>query len=203
MSVGCASALEARGKEVWVDVEGIRDGEVFPEALRRAIESSDAFVFVISPDSVHSSFCEEEVEHAARLNKRIVPLSLRPVADEELPADVRFRNWIPASGDGEFEGTVERLVTALDTDLEWERQHSRLTVKALEWDQSGRDRSFLLRGADLQRCGALARRRSRQGSRSDGARGGVPCRRTARNGAQATRLGRGQPRRGRHVDRAC
>ena len=144
-----ASALEARGKGVWVDVEGIRDGEVFPEALRRAIESSDAFVFVISPDSVHSSFCEEEVEHAARLNKRIVPLSLRPVADEDLPADVRFRNWIPTSGDGEFEGTVERLVTALDTDLEWERQHSRLTVKALEWDQSGRDRSFLLRGADL------------------------------------------------------
>ena len=59
------SALEARGKDVWVDVDGIRDGEVFPEALRRAIESSDAFVFVISPDSVHSSFCEEEVEHAA------------------------------------------------------------------------------------------------------------------------------------------
>ena len=144
------SALRARGKDVWVDVDGIRDGEVFPDALHRAIESSDAFVFVISPDSVHSSFCEEEVEHAAHLNKRIVPLSLRPVADEDLPADVRFRNWIPTSGDGEFEGTVERLVTALDTDLEWERQHSRLTVKALEWDQSGRDRSFLLRGAELR-----------------------------------------------------
>ncbi len=47
-----ASALEERGKTVWVDVDGIRDGEVFPEALRRAIESSDAFVFVISPDAV-------------------------------------------------------------------------------------------------------------------------------------------------------
>ena len=46
-----ASALQDRGKEVWVDVDGIRDAEVFPEALRRAIESSDAFVFVISPDS--------------------------------------------------------------------------------------------------------------------------------------------------------
>src|SRR5581483_3487409 len=44
----------------------------------------------------------------------------------------------------------DRLVTALDTDLDWERQHSRVTVKALEWDQSGRDRSFLLRGADLR-----------------------------------------------------
>jgi WD40 repeat protein len=135
---------------VWVDVDGIRDGEVFPEALRRAIESSDSFVFVISPDSVRSSFCEEEVEHAASLNKRIVPLSLRPVPDEELPVEVRFRNWVPAGADEEFDGTVERLVTALDTDLEWERQHSRLTIKALEWEQAERDRSFLLRGADLR-----------------------------------------------------
>ena len=61
-----ASSLQDRGKDVWVDVDGIRDGEVFPEALRRAIEASDAFVFVLSPDSVRSSFCEEEVEHAAR-----------------------------------------------------------------------------------------------------------------------------------------
>jgi WD40 repeat protein len=145
-----ASALRERGKDVWVDVEGIRDAEVFPEVLRRAIESSDAFAFVISPDAVKSSFCAEEVEHAARLNKRIVPLALRPVPDSEIPEEVRFRNWIPAGGDGEFEMAVERLLKALDTDLEWERQHSRLTVRALEWDRSGRDRSFLLRGADLR-----------------------------------------------------
>jgi TIR domain len=121
-----------------VDVEGIRDAEVFPQALRRAVESSDAFVFVISPDSVRSSFCGEEVEHAAALNKRIVPLSLRQVDDDEVPGEVRVRNWIPASDDGDFETTIDRLMTALDTDLAWDREHSRLTVRALEWEQSGR-----------------------------------------------------------------
>ena len=61
-------------------------------------------MFVISPDSVRSSFCEEEVEHAAGLNKRIVPLSLQRVVDDvEIPEEVRFRNWIPARTDGEFE----------------------------------------------------------------------------------------------------
>jgi hypothetical protein len=144
-----ASALQDRGKEVWVDVDGIRDAEVFPEALRRASESSDAFVFVISPDAVKSSFCDEEIEHAASLNKRIVPIALWPVPDEQLPGAVRFRNWIPAS-DGQLDGAVERLVTALDTDLDWEREHSRLTVRALEWERSGRDRSALLRGAELR-----------------------------------------------------
>ena len=59
------SALREHGKDVWTDVEGIRDAEVFPEVLRRAIESSDTFAFLISPGSVRSSFCAEEIEHAA------------------------------------------------------------------------------------------------------------------------------------------
>ena len=145
-----ATALRDRGKDVWVDVEGIRDAEVFPEVLRRAIESSDGFVFVISPDAVLSAFCQEEIEHAAHLNKRLIPLAYRRVPDEELPEEVRFRNWIPVAEGREFEATVERLATALDTDLGWERQHTRMTVRALEWEQSGRDRSFLLRGAELR-----------------------------------------------------
>jgi WD40 repeat protein len=149
-----ARELDARGKQAWVDTEGIRDAEVFPAALRRAIESSDAFVFVISPDSVRSAFCEQEVEHAVELNKRVVPLALHEVLDEEIPEEIRVRSWIPASDDGDFDGTVERLVTALETDLEWEREHTRLTVKALEWEQAGRDRSFLLRGAELRNAEA-------------------------------------------------
>jgi WD40 repeat protein len=144
-----ADALHDRGKDVWVDVEGIRDAEVFPEALRRAVERSDAFVFVITPDSVRSPFCELEIERAGELNKRIVPVYRRPVDDAELPDEVRYRNWIPAEDDAGFGTTIDRLITALDTDLEWDREHSRLTVKALEWERSGRDRSFLLRGSDL------------------------------------------------------
>lgn len=140
-----AEDLKKRGKDVWVDVDGVRDAEKFPEALRRAIESSDAFVFVISPDSVGSAFCEQEVTHASALNKRIVPVALRPVPDEQIPEEIRFRNWIPM-GD---ETGVERVLAAIETDLEWEREHTRLTLRALQWEQAGRDRSVLLRGSEL------------------------------------------------------
>ena len=64
-----AEGLKSRGKDVWVDVEGIRDAEVFPAALRRAIKGSDTFLFVITPDSVASPFCDQEVTHASGLNK--------------------------------------------------------------------------------------------------------------------------------------
>jgi hypothetical protein len=135
------AALEERGKSVWIDLEGIRAAEQFPEALRRAIESSDAFVFVISPDSVRSEFCKLEVDHAIELNKRIVPLALHRVPDDELPDAVGFRNWIPVDNSRFAEG-VARLIAAINTDLDWEHQHTHLTVKAIEWDGSGRDKSF-------------------------------------------------------------
>jgi WD40 repeat protein len=140
-----AADLKARGREAWIDVNGIRDAERFPEALSRAIESSDAFVFVISPDSVASEFCEQEVQHASSLNKRIVPLALHEVPDERIPDEIRYRNWIPV---GASTG-VDRVIAAIDTDPAWEHQHTRLTVKALEWDAAEREGSFLLRGADL------------------------------------------------------
>jgi len=142
-------ALQARGKDVWVDVSGIRDAEVFPAALRMAVEQSDGFLFVISPESVASRYCEQEVAHALELNKRIVPLLYRAVPDDALPDGIRVRNWIPIGDHGDFEQGVARAVDALDTDLAWTKAHTEWLVKALEWDGEGREGSFLLRGSEL------------------------------------------------------
>ena len=143
-------SITARGKQVWLDTEGIADAEVFPEAIKRAIEGSDAFVFVITPSAVESAYCENEVEYAREMQKRIVPVLRDPVPDPELPAEIRDRNWIPFTEDGEFDAGVSRLLNALDTDLEAAKAHTRWLVKALEWDAERRDNSFLLRGSELK-----------------------------------------------------
>src|SRR5437588_2607027 len=145
-----ADSIGDRGKEVWLDTAGIADGEVFPEAIKRAIEGSDAFVFVITPSAVESTYCENEVEYARDLQKRIVPVLRDPVPDPKLPAEIRDRNWIPFTEDGEFDVGLSRLLHALDTDLEATKAHTRWLVKALEWDAEGRDKSFLLRGSELK-----------------------------------------------------
>ena len=82
-----ADSVSERGKEVWLDTEGIADAEVFPEAIKRAIEQSDAFVFVITPASVQSAYCENEVDYAREMQKRIVPVLRDPVPDGELPRE--------------------------------------------------------------------------------------------------------------------
>ena len=102
------------GKQVWIDTSGIEDTEVFPLAIRSAIESSDAFLFVISPAAVASRFCEQEVDYADSLNKRLVPVLRDRVPDEELPEPIRERSWIPFELEAEFDSSLARVLSALE-----------------------------------------------------------------------------------------
>ena len=141
---------EREGRDVWLDTDGIADGEVFPEAIKRAIEQSNTFLFVITPNAVNSAYCENEVEYARQMHKRILPVLREAVPDAELPAEIRDRNWIPFTEDADFEQGMARLVTALDTDVDATRAHTHWLVKALEWNSERGDNSFLLRGSELK-----------------------------------------------------
>ena len=46
--------------------------------------------------------------------------------------------------------TFRRVITAIDTNVPWVRQHTRLGEKAREWERNRGNESFLLRGMDLQ-----------------------------------------------------
>jgi hypothetical protein len=119
--------------------------------LQRAIEAADAFVFVISPDSLGSAECARELEHAGALNKRIIPLALRATDIATLPAALATRQLIPSRGlfEDDFERSLELLLGAIETDLDWVREHTDWGQKALEWTRHDGDRSFLLSGAEL------------------------------------------------------
>ncbi|HVA04297.1 MAG TPA: TIR domain-containing protein [Acidimicrobiales bacterium] len=145
-----SAALDVRGKDVWVDTGSIADAEVFPQAIRSAIEASDAFLFVITPEAVASAYCEQEVGYAGELGKRIVPVLRHPVPDSEIPVQIRERNWIPFTDEAEFDTATDRVVQALDTDLDHRKEHTRWLVKSIEWDGEGRDKSFLLHGSELK-----------------------------------------------------
>lgn len=172
-----SDALEAHGKSVWLDRTDIADGEIFTAEIRRSIGSSDAFVFVISEASAESPFCSTEVEYAASVSKRIVPL-LREAPAAELPDAIRERSWIPFEDDGAFDSSVERVVAALDTDLEHRRAHSRLLTKALDWEHAGRDRSFLLRGSELRAAEGWLAAGTFRGAMSAAEGGADPAERT-------------------------
>lgn len=143
-------ALTERGRSCWVDWEGIPPSAKWMEELEAAIASSQGFLFVISPDSIDSEVCRQELEHAASLKKRIIPLvASDPPSADLVPGDVKARNWLHFRETDDFEAAITRLEETLDTDPEWAREHTRLVVRASEWEASGRDESFALRGRDL------------------------------------------------------
>ena len=146
-----AAALEARGKDVWLDVDDIRGGASdWRATVWAGIEASKVVVFVLTPDSLASRVCGEELEHASALNKRIIPVLRHPVDGVAVPASLERPNWILAREEDDFEAAVGALVTALETDEAWLDTHARLTQRTAEWLLEGRDSSYLLRGSDLR-----------------------------------------------------
>ena len=78
-------ALVDSSREVWVDVEGIPPSAEWRREIAAAIESALAFAFVISPDSLVSAECRDELAHAIRHHKRLLPLLCRQVDDQPVP----------------------------------------------------------------------------------------------------------------------
>ena len=147
-------ALAEHKAETWVDWEGIPPTAEWLQEIFAAIEGSDAFVFVISPDGVMSEVCQLEVAHALKHNKRLIPVVCQEVNAQEVPAPLADRNWIFFREDDDFKTAFGTLMEAVKTDLDWVRAHTRLLVKALEWDRQQRDKSYLLRGRDLREAEA-------------------------------------------------
>ena len=84
---GLNEALEKRDYDVWVDLENIPPTAEWLAEVYSGIEGSNVFVFVISPDSIASKVCQQELAHAVEPvpvsrrarravehNKRLVPI---------------------------------------------------------------------------------------------------------------------------------
>jgi WD40 repeat protein len=148
------AALLARAKDVWVDFEDIAPASNWANEVKEAIAASDSFVFVISPQSVASEQCRIELDRAASLNKRIIPLHLHQTDPKAMPTPLSAHNWVPQIGlfEDHFEAATDTLVGAIETDLEWVKGHTLWGQKALEWEQHDHDRGYLLSGVELKRA---------------------------------------------------
>ena len=155
-------ALAAHKREAWVDWKDIPLTAEWQRQILTNIEAADNFVFVISPDSIASNNCKNEIDHAAANNKRIVPIFYRYVADEAIPQSLGKFQRIDFGDADNFDEKFSALVDALDTDLSWTQAHTRLLTRAKEWEREGKDNSFLLRGKDLREAESWVARSAEQ-----------------------------------------
>ena len=150
------NALAKDNLETWIDWKNIPPGEQFTIEIEHGIEGSDVFLFLISPDSVKSDWCEKEIIIAINNGKRIIPILIRNTEIKEikelkeLSIPISNINWIACRGGlDDFDTAIKKIQTAIHTDYKWLRYHTKLQVKSLDWERR-KDDSRLLRGKEFQ-----------------------------------------------------
>ncbi len=149
--------IKAEDKEVWADFEDIPKTADWWREIQAGIDAADAFIFVISPDSVRSEICRKEIDHAVDVNKRLLPLLYEEIIDEAdkeaMHPAISSHNWIFFREDDDYNEAFKILLESIETDLDHNRTHSRLLVRAKEWQENNKNDAYLLQGDDLEQAG--------------------------------------------------
>ena len=142
------SELQSHEKTTWFDQESIAEGADFQTEIYHGIEQAENFLFVISPDSINSPHCADEVAYAQRMGKRIITIHHRQTDPSTMPSALAAVQWINFAELGYEKGLIQ-LIRNLNIDREHVQSHTLWSQKALEWEGGGKPNSLLLRGSEL------------------------------------------------------
>ncbi|HAX86908.1 MAG TPA: type IV secretion protein Rhs [Cyanobacteria bacterium UBA11370] len=142
--------LQIQGKTTWFDQESIASGSDFQQEINRGIKVCDNLLFILSPRSVNSPYCKDEVEYAASLNKRFVTVLYREINTADLHPELAKVQWIDFNqNEQDFNANFNQLVRTLDTDRIHVHSHTKWLQRAIEWKQNDKSADLLLRGSEF------------------------------------------------------
>ncbi len=144
------SALQLRGVEPLIDRDEIYAFEDWWKRIEALIGQADTIIFVLSPEAVGSDVCRKEVAFAASLNKRFAPIVFRRVEDKSVPDELARLNFIFFDDEQRFDESLDRLTGALETNIDWVRQHTEFGEDARIWEAANRSQGLLLRSPTLE-----------------------------------------------------
>ena len=154
------AGLELAGFAPFLDRHDIKPGEPWEDRLEGLIMQSDTVVFVITPEAVKSKYCAWEVKRTLELSKRLLPVVLKPVPENDVPEKLRRLNFVRFNTGRALTRSIAELAEALRVDLDWIREHTRLGELAARWSARGQAESLLLRGDDLDAANAWMAQRT-------------------------------------------
>ncbi|NER78789.1 MAG: TIR domain-containing protein, partial [Leptolyngbya sp. SIO1D8] len=146
-------SLTRSGLIIWTSWQDIQTGTDFQESIERGIEAADNIIYLISPDSLRSPWCQREINYARSLNKRVIPILIKPVDLEILPEDLQRLQFINLTDNqipADYLADEQDLLNVLKQDATYHWAHKLLLVKALKWERQLRNPSILLRGHALR-----------------------------------------------------
>lgn len=110
-----AAFVESKGVKAWIAPRDVRPGQDYSEQLQEAIETSIAFVVLVSDKANRSPYVRAETEMAFSNGKPIFPVrvsDIQPAAG--LAFFLKIRHWTDAFGPGR-EASLARLAREVQT----------------------------------------------------------------------------------------
>ena len=170
-----------RDYDVWLDKKNIPLGVDFLEQIKEDIGRANTFIFVITPYSVNSPYCLQEIKIALANKKRIIPLlyleeidyqlwkTLNPgkTSDEwqafqsqglhsslsNMHPEICKINWIYFREDlDNFAQSLTHLTNVLNSHADYVKQHTVLLQQALTWQREHKQNRYLLAGKERQQA---------------------------------------------------
>src|SRR5438105_13867638 len=116
----------------------------------------------VSPNSLASTVVCWEIEQVRLYGKRLAPVVIGDVDVLTVPPEISRINYIFFTDDVLFDQYVDDLAHALNTNLAWLREHTRLGELARRWIERGKPNDGLLRGREADDAAAWASRHPRE-----------------------------------------
>jgi hypothetical protein len=105
-----AGDLEKAGYSVWWDISDLRGGDDWVRLIPEAIQTSDFFIVVLSPNSTASEWVRKEYTQAISLHKKIIPIMLERTP---VPFALNTINFLDFTSDEAYPENVKALLLAL------------------------------------------------------------------------------------------
>lgn len=141
-------ALQTNGHQLWVDWDGIQASEPWREEISKGVRNAKRMVYILSPDTIASPYCDWEVDQAFDLQKKLIPILCRDVDISTVREDVSALQFISFCGEDDFPSALAKLEGAITADLEYDHTFAKLAQRAKEWERRNRQDGWL-RGAEL------------------------------------------------------
>ena len=143
-------SLETYGFDVVYDQEDIASGEPWEARLSSLINEADTTICLISQKWIDSDVCGQELAIALERGRRVLPVMVEQIDPATLRPELASLQFIFLKGEGRsYARCVAELVDALNTDVEWVREQSRLLNLASDWARAGKSDALRLRGEAL------------------------------------------------------
>ena len=110
------AALEKRERACWIDWCDIPPAAAWMDEIRRAIDSAENFLFILSEHSETSEICMDELAHAVSRGKRVISVVLSDkLSSDTLPTALKKINWIFCLDGDSLPRALAEILEALDT----------------------------------------------------------------------------------------